>query len=138
MYTYMATMYCGIIKLTCACGYCYLCSCLQACPIDSMQSVHTVSNSAALPRNCGLCLKRTSFSLFTSAVGRPGRLLLPSGVHYFMIFSPKTASLASFCDRVGSLASLRLGYRAITSSMSSRDSCMAPDGNAFSLTLTFS
>lgn len=110
---------------------------LQACPIDSIQSDHTLSNSAVFPQNCGLCRKSTSFRLFSSAVGRPGRLLLPSGVHCFITFSPNTASLASFCARVGSLAPFRVGYLAIVSLMSSKDSCMAPDGSAFSLTLTF-
>ena len=135
MYFYM---YMHVCSITICLQYCmstvYVCSLgvrsrLQACPIDSIQSDHTLSNSAVFGKE--------SFRLFSSAVGRLGRLLLPSGVHCFIIFSSNTAYLASFCARVGSLAPFKLGYLAIVSLMSSRDSCMAPDGSAFSLTLTF-
>ena len=110
-------------------------SLLQVWPIDVMQSDHKVSNSAGFLQYCGVCLKRISFSLLSSAVGRAGKLLLPSGVHCFMIFSPNTASLASFiASRVGSLARLSSLY---IINVIRLQPCIAPDGSAFSLPLTF-
>ena len=114
-----------------------VCMTLWLLSLRSTQSLTSLSNRfntiiphslAMFSQYCGLCLKRTTFRLFSSAVGSPGRLLLPSWGHYFMIISPNTASLASFINRVGSLAPFKLGHRAITSLISPRDSCIAPDG----------
>ena len=99
-----------------ACPMCACLSDLQACPIDSVQLFHRLSNSIFVGVSLGTHIFiKNCFNCVSSATGYGCKLPVPRTVQSFIISLPKKLSFARRTDNVGILVIFKsLGYFSTT------------------------